>query len=79
MASMKPATPDISHLQFSSRVFPTPEDMALWHSLTPAEQQAVIARDIETGLNSPAVETSATQLMGVALSRLNAARTRNAG
>jgi hypothetical protein len=66
---------DISHLTFTSRVFPTPEDMALWNSLSVAEQQAVILRDVETGLNSPAVTVSASDLMQSALAR----HKRNAG
>ena len=46
-------TIDVSHIRFSSAVFPTDEDMALWHSLSPEEQRAVILRDIEEGLEGP--------------------------
>jgi hypothetical protein len=43
---------DISKINFSSRVFPAAEDMALWDSLSPAEQRAVIERDEEAGFQS---------------------------
>ena len=40
---------DVSQIQFSSTFFPTEEDMALWHSLSPEEQRAVIQRDLDEG------------------------------
>ena len=40
---------DISNIQFSSTVFPTDEDMKLWHSLSPEEQHAVIRRELDEG------------------------------
>ena len=40
---------DVSHIQFSSTVFPTDEDMKLWHSLSPDEQRAVIQRELDEG------------------------------
>jgi hypothetical protein len=40
---------DISDIQFSSTVFPTDEDMKLWHSLSPEEQRAVIQRELDEG------------------------------
>lgn len=35
--------------EFESTVFPTEADMRIWDSLTPAQQRAVILRDIERG------------------------------
>jgi hypothetical protein len=43
---------DISHIEFTSRVFPTDEDMALWNSLSAEHQRALILRDVEEGLAS---------------------------
>jgi hypothetical protein len=43
---------DISGVKFSSTVFPSSEDRALWESLTPAEQLAIIERDEEAGFRS---------------------------
>ena len=40
-------TIDVSHIRFSSTVFPTDEDMRLWDSLSPEEQRAVIERDLD--------------------------------
>ena len=37
-------------------MFPTAEDMALWQSLSAAEQRAVIERDEEAGFRSGAAE-----------------------
>jgi hypothetical protein len=45
-------TIDVSHVTFASTAFPTPEDKALWKSLTPAERLAVIERDEEAGFKS---------------------------
>jgi hypothetical protein len=45
-------TIDISGIAFSSTVFPTPEDRALWESLTPAERLAIIEHDEEAGFRS---------------------------
>ena len=42
-------TPDI---HFSSTMFLTADDMALWDSLSPEEQRSIIARDEETGFQS---------------------------
>ena len=44
---------DVSNIKFTSTVFPTDEDMQLWKSLSPAEQQAVIMADVEQGLKGP--------------------------
>ncbi len=61
-------TIDISGIKFSSSVFPTDEDMALWHSLGPAAQQAVIMRDVEQGLKGPpAAKASKADIMAEAL------------
>lgn len=40
-------TIDMSHIHFSSTVFPTAEDMRLWDSLSPEEQRAVVRRDLD--------------------------------
>ncbi len=45
-------TIDISGIEFSSTVFPSPEDRALWESLTPAQRLALITRDEEAGFRS---------------------------
>lgn len=45
-------TLDVSHVRFSSTVFPSADDMKLWNSLSPAEQRAVIERDEEAGFQS---------------------------
>lgn len=50
MTESKPI--DVSHIKFSSSVFPTDQDMRLWHSLSPEEQLAVIVRDEEAGFVS---------------------------
>ena len=47
---MSTENPDISLICFQSTTFPTEEDMKLWRTLTPAQQQAVIDRDIQEGL-----------------------------
>ena len=49
-------TVDISHVKFTSTVFPTKEDMDLWNSLTREEKQAVELRDEEEGYNSGIAE-----------------------
>ncbi len=43
---------ETSRVVFSSTAFPTPEDKALWESLTPAERLAVVARDEGDGFKS---------------------------
>lgn len=45
-------TVDISGIKFTSNVFPTPEDMKLWESLTYEQRKAVEIRDEEEGYNS---------------------------
>ncbi len=54
MSEMK--TVDISGIKFTSTVFPTPEDMALWESLTDEQRKAVEVRDEEEGFNSGIAE-----------------------
>ncbi len=49
-----PKTTDAPDIQFSSTVFPTEEDMALWESLSTDEQRAIVARDEEAGFRSGA-------------------------
>lgn len=64
-------TIDVSHIQFSSTVFPTDEDMNLWNGLSPAEQRAVIARKVDEGLNSPpAQKTSKAEIMAEVLAEM---------
>lgn len=66
-------TMDISSIKFSSTVFPTDEDMAVWNSLTPAQQRAVIMRKVEKGLNgAPASKASKAELMAEVLAERNA-------
>ena len=43
---------DNSGIEFSSTVFPSSDDMALWESLSPEERRSVIARDEEAGAQS---------------------------
>lgn len=52
---------DMSKTVLSSRVFPAAEDMALWQSLSAAEQRAVIERDEEAGFRSGAAEPETLQ------------------
>ena len=40
-------TVDVSHIRFTSTVFPTEADIELWESLSPEEQRAVVARDLD--------------------------------
>jgi len=47
---------DVSHIEFTSTVYPTEKDMELWHSLSAAEQRAVIMRDVEEALKSGIAE-----------------------
>lgn len=49
-------TVDISKIKFSSTVFPTPEDMAVWESLTPEQRKAVEMREIQEGKASGLAE-----------------------
>ena len=52
-------------------MFPTDEDMALWHSLSPEEQRAVILRDIEEGLEGPPAQlASKDEIMAEALAEM---------
>jgi hypothetical protein len=49
-------TEDISHIRFSSTVFPTAEDKVLWESLTPEQRLAVLRRDEQAGFESGATD-----------------------
>lgn len=49
-------TVDISGIKFTSTVFPTPEDMKLWESLTPEQRKAVELRDVKEGQASGLAE-----------------------
>jgi len=42
----------LEKIAFSSTVFPSAEDMALWNRLSDAEKRAVIARDEDAGVRS---------------------------
>ena len=48
---------DISGICFSSTVFPTAEDQALWESLTPEQRLAILERDEEEAFRSGVAET----------------------
>lgn len=65
-------TIDISHIQFHSAVFPTDEDMALWNSLSAAEQFAIIERSEEAGFQSGKAQT---ECLKERLARVRAAYT----
>jgi len=49
-------TVDISEIKFSSTLFPTGEDVALWESLTREQRKAIEARDVEEGYASGLAE-----------------------
>lgn len=59
MAEIK--TIEISHIRFSSTVFPTAEDMKLWDSLSAEEQRAVVQRDLDEGEASGIAETESVE------------------
>ena len=40
-------TTDISQIRFSSTVYPSADDIALWESLSPEAQAALIKRDLD--------------------------------
>jgi len=64
----KPGALDISQISFASTAFPTEADMTLWRSLSPAEQRALILRDVEEGLRGPAAKkASKDEIMAEAL------------
>ncbi len=50
---------DIDDIRFSSTVFPSAEDLALWESLSNEERLAVIARDEQVAFESGVAEKSA--------------------
>jgi hypothetical protein len=62
MADMSDAV-DISRIKFASSVFPTPEDRALWESLTPAQRLAIVERDEEAGFRSGVAQNASLQEM----------------
>ena len=45
-------TKDISNIQFTSTVFPTAEDQALWNSLSNEQRLAIIEREEEIAFQS---------------------------
>ena len=62
MVEMK--TIDVSHIRFTSTVFPTDEDMKLWDSLSAEEQRAVVRRDLDEAEASGIAEAeSAEEIM----------------
>jgi len=64
-------TIDVSHIDFESTVFPTDDDMKLWHSLSPAQQRAVIARKVANGLQGPpAQKAGKADIMGEVLAEM---------
>jgi predicted Fe-S protein YdhL (DUF1289 family) len=69
MSIMPETKIDISNVQFSSTVFPTDEDMKLWHSLSPEEQRAVIRRALDEG---EASGTAAPESMEEMMQRVRA-------
>ena len=42
-------TVDISDIKFTSTVFPTLDDMALWEGLSPEQKKAVKLREVKEG------------------------------
>ena len=59
MAETKPI--DVSHIRFTSTVFPTAEDMKLWDSLTAEEQRAVVRRALDEGEASGVAEPESAE------------------
>ncbi len=65
-------TVDISGIKFSSTVFPTPEDMELWESLTYEQRKAVEIRDEEEGFRSGVAEPrSMSEIIAEAKAEMN--------
>ncbi|QPJ61804.1 MAG: hypothetical protein G3M70_07885 [Candidatus Nitronauta litoralis] len=65
-------TVDISGIKFSSAVFPTPEDMELWESLTYEQRKAVEIRDEEEGFRSGVAEPrSMSKIIAEAKAEMN--------
>ena len=65
-------TVDISEVKFTSTVFPTPEDMAVWERLTPEQRKAVEVRDEEEGYHSGVADPcSMDELIAEAKAELN--------
>ncbi|MCP4285690.1 MAG: hypothetical protein GY792_14735 [Gammaproteobacteria bacterium] len=60
---------DVSHIKFSSAVFPTDEDMELWYSLSSEEQHAVLRRELDEG---EASGIAAPETMGELMQRVRA-------
>ena len=57
---------DISKIKFTSTVFPTPEDMELWESLTPEQRKAVEIRDVKEGYASAGLADACTMAGAIA-------------
>ena len=54
-------TVDISGIRFSSTLFPTAEDQALWESVTPEQRLAILVRDEEEGFRSGIAKACSAQ------------------
>jgi hypothetical protein len=54
-------TIDISRIVFSSTVFPTTEDRALWERLDAAQRLAVLRRDEQAGFESGVAENTSME------------------
>lgn len=65
-------TIDVSHVKFTSTVFPTDEDMKLWHNLSPEQQREVIMNDIKQGLDgTPAKNSGKDEVMAEVLNEIS--------
>jgi hypothetical protein len=65
-------TDDISHVKFSSTVFPTDEDMKLWNSLSLEQKKAVERRDVQEGIDSGLAEPcSAADILAEVKAEMN--------
>ena len=61
MSEQKPI--DVSDVQLESPTFPTAEDQAIWDSLSPAEQHALISRELDAAEKSGPAQTSSMKDM----------------
>lgn len=63
---------DVSHIKFTSTVFPTDEDMKLWHSLSSEQQREVIMNDISRGLDgAPAKKPGKDEIMAEVINEMS--------
>lgn len=54
-------TIDVSHIRFTSTVFPTDGDMKLWDSLSAEQQRAVVRRDLDEAEASGVAEPESAE------------------